>query len=197
MKKIEWDEIHHRLKAVQETLEHGFVSTREEEKRILRTRAGDLAREIEKDRDEGVMEVLEFVLAHERYAVELRHIRVVVPLKELTRIPCTPPFILGVINVRGEMVSVVSLKKFFDLPEKDLTDLNRAIIVHNHEMEFGILADAVLGVRFISLKGIQPPPATLTGVHASYMKGAAGEGIVILDVERMLSDKRMVVCEEV
>jgi purine-binding chemotaxis protein CheW len=117
-------------------------------------------------------------------------------LRELTPVPCTPPFVLGIINVRGEIVSVIDMKKFFDLPERGLTDMNKVIIVHDDKMEFGILADAILGVRSILREDIQPSLPTLTGIRAEYLQGMTKEPLVVLDTEKILSAKNLVVHDE-
>ena len=143
------------------------------------------------------LEVVEFLLAYERYGIESSYVHEVYPLKELTPLPGTPPFILGVINVRGQLLSVIDLKKFFDLPERGLTDLNRVILIHNDHMEFGLLADAILGVRAIPLTDLQPSLPTLTGIREEYLRGVTGERVVILDAEKLLSDRKMIVQEEV
>ncbi|MBI2998359.1 MAG: chemotaxis protein CheW, partial [Deltaproteobacteria bacterium] len=109
------------------------------------------------------MEIVEFFLASEKYGVESSYVREIYPLKELTPVPCTPSFVLGIINVRGQILSVIDIKKFFDLPEKGLTDLNKVLILRNDRMEFGILADAVLSVNRASINDIQPGLPTLTG----------------------------------
>src|ERR1700726_1698325 len=82
---------------------------------------------------ETMLDVLEFRLAQERYAIETRYVREVHPLKDLTPLPCTPPFVLGIVNVRGRIVPVFDLKKFFDLPDQGLTDLHRIILIEGHE----------------------------------------------------------------
>ncbi len=157
-----------------------------------------LAREPEKEESaEEYLPVIEFLLAAEKYAFESAHVREVYPLKDFSPIPCTPPFILGLANVRGRMVSVIDIKKFFDLPEKGLGQLNKIIILRHDEMEFGILADAVLGVRSIPLNLIQPPLPTLSGIRAEYLRGVTKEGLAILDAARLLADKKIVVYEQV
>ncbi|MCI0527983.1 MAG: chemotaxis protein CheW [Nitrospira sp.] len=193
-----WGEVHRRLEATRAAVEQGFELTPEEKKKILRARAKALAQEPKGKEDaEESMEIVEFLLAYENYAIESIYIREVYPLKELTPLPCTPPFVLGIINVRGQVLSVLDIKKFFDLPEKGLTDLNKVIIIHNETMEFGILADVILGVQWIPLKEIQSSLPTLTGVREEYLKGVTKERLVILDAEKLLSDKGIVVHEEV
>ncbi|PYV80980.1 MAG: chemotaxis protein CheW [Acidobacteria bacterium] len=143
------------------------------------------------------VELAQFLLASETYGIESRHIREVYPMKELTTLPCTPPFVLGIVNVRGQILSVIDIKKFFDLPQKGLTDLNKVIIVHTDPMEVGILADAILGMRSVPLTEIQPPLPTWTGIRADYLKGVTNQRLVVLDIERILSDRRIIVHEEV
>jgi purine-binding chemotaxis protein CheW len=193
---IDWDDVHRRLATTQVALKRGLLPTPEEKKRILKERAKTLASEPRGEEEtQESLEVVEFMLAYERYGIKTSCVREVYPLTEITSVPCTPPFVLGVINVRGQILSVVDLKKFFDLPEKGLTDLNKVIIIHIDKMEFGILADAVLGVRPIPLKEIQPSLPTLTDIRAQYLKGVTNERMAILDGEKILSDKNMVVCE--
>jgi len=124
-------------------------------------------------------------------------VREVYPLKELTPLPCTPPFVAGIVNVRGQVISVIDIKKFFDLPERGLTDLNKVIILSDGVMEFGILADAVVDVRNIPLEKIQSGLPTLTGIREDYLRGVTAERLVILDAEKLLTDGNIVVHEEV
>lgn len=186
------------LEAARAVVEQEGAPTSEEKKRILKARAKALARE-PKDRPAvgETIEVVEFLLSYERYGIESSYVREVYPMKELTPLPCTPPFVLGIINVRGQIFSVIDIKKFFDLPEKGLTDLNKVIILYSDRMAFGILADAILGVRNISVSELQPTLPTLTGIREDYLKGIAKERVVILDAGKLLSDEKMVVNEQV
>src|SRR5438105_2245634 len=86
-------------------------------KQILHARAQALARAPERaSATEASLDVLEFRLGKERYAVESRYVREIIPLKTLTPLPCTPSFVAGIVNVRGRIVAVLDLKKFFGLP---------------------------------------------------------------------------------
>ncbi|MBI5328904.1 MAG: purine-binding chemotaxis protein CheW [Deltaproteobacteria bacterium] len=179
-------------------LEHGLQPTTEEKNKTLKHRAQMLAVE-SKDNEaaEEYIEVVEFVLAHERYAIASQYVREVYPLVELTPIPCTPAFVLGIINVRGRILSVIDIKRFFDLPEKGLTDLNKVIILHSDDMDIGILADAVLGTHNVRLSELQAALPTLTGIREQYLKGVTKERVVVMDAARLLSDKNIIVHENV
>ena len=195
---INWKEIHSRLEAAKTEFERGFQPTDEERDKILKVRAKIFSRELEaKGEKDEYVEVLEFLLAHEMYGVELKYVREVYPLKELTPIPAIPAFVLGIVNVRGEILSVIDIKKFFDLPEKGLTDLNKVIILHSADMEFGILADSIIGVRNILLSELKTSLPTLTGIREEYLKGVTKEREIILDGGKLLSDKSIIVNENV
>lgn len=165
---------------------------------ILRDRAQVLARPPEQAAAADTqLDLLEFRLAQERYAVETRYVREVYPLKDLTPLPCTPPFVLGVVNVRGHILPVLDLKKFFDLPENGLTDLHCIILVRERDLEFGLLADVIVGVRSIPVESLQPSLPTLTGIRSDYLKGVTDECLVVLDLARLLADPKILVHEEV
>lgn len=190
---IDWQQVHDLVEASQWILKKDFAQSREEKAAILRSRAGILSRSLEEKTDTGHIEVVAFTLAYEEYAIESSYVREVYPLKELTPVPGVPPFVLGIINVRGQILSVIDIKKFFELPEKGLTDLNKVIILHTDKMEFGILADVVIGVRPILTKDLQPSIPGFTGIRVQYLKGVTGERTVLLDAEKLLSDANIVV----
>ena len=195
--KINWSEILQRAEKARESLERGEAPSPREKGAILKARARVLAREAEEaGAAREFLDIIEFNLAAETYGIESAFIREVYPLKNFTPLPGTPPFVLGIINVRGQILSVIDLKKFFNLPEKGLGQLNKVIIIRNDRMEFGILADAVLDARPIPLETIQSAPLTVTGIGAEYLKGVTGGGMIILDAEKILGDEKIIVSEE-
>jgi purine-binding chemotaxis protein CheW len=195
---INWDEVRQSIDAVRDTIARGFAPSLEEQQRILKARSQDLAREAAAVKDaRDFLEVVEFELAGERYGLPLTSVRTVSVLKDLTHVPCTPAFVLGIINLRGEIHTVIDLKKFFGLPEAGITELNRVLIVGNDEIRLGILADAICGVREIELAGMEASLPTLTGIRANYLKGVTPDRIVVLDAAKILSDDALLVREEV
>lgn len=195
---INWDELHKKTEKISTALEQSFKPSPEEQKNILRERAAKLAVEPEKKAQaEEFIEVVEFLLAHERYAVASEYVREIYPLNDLTPVPCTPRFVLGIINVRGQVLSVIDIKRFFDLPEKGLTDLNKVIILHSGDMEFGILADAVTGVRNLDLSEVETSLPTLVGIHKEYLIGVTRDREVVIDAGRLLTDREIIVNESV
>jgi len=196
-RSIDWRQVHGRVETAQLAVEQGCVKTQEEKIEILKERARTLSQEWEeKETYTGYIDVVAFSLAYEEYAIESAYVREVYPMKELTPVPGTPPFVLGIIIVRGQILSVIDIKKFFDLPEKGLTDLNKVIIIRDDSMEFGILADVVLGTRRIMLSEIQQSLPGFTGIRAQYLKGVTRGRAAVLDAGKLLSDKNIIVYED-
>ena len=164
---------------------------------ILRARAEALSRLLEPVSAHQSLEVLEFRLAGECYAVETRQVRETYPFKDVTPLPCTPPFMLGVVNVRGRVVPVIDIKKFLAMPETGLMDLHDIVLLQSGDLELGLLVDAIAQVRRISVDALQPAHATLSESAAGYIKGITAERLVVLDVNRMLADPRLIVHEQV
>lgn len=161
---------------------------------ILADRARSLAQaSAQSDSGGEKVEIIVFHLASETYGLPSTFVREAYPLRDFTPLPGLPNFVLGIVNVRGQILSVVDLKKFFNLPEKGLGQLNKLIILRDAHMEFAILADEILGARTLTASQIQPPPPTVSGIGAAYLRGVTAEHVIVLDVERLLHDDRIVV----
>ena len=169
----------------------------EDATRVLRARAQALARPpVDPGVAEGV-DVLEFTLAGERYALRASDIDDVQPLRDLTPLPSTPPFLRGVVNFRGALIGVIDLKRFFDLPESGITDLHRVILLRHDVLKVGLLADTVESVATVDMQAVQTSLATLTGIREEYVAGITADRVVILDAGAILSDPRILVDESV
>ncbi|RQD55693.1 MAG: purine-binding chemotaxis protein CheW [Desulfonatronovibrio sp. MSAO_Bac4] len=170
----------------------------EEKQKILRKRAKALARlSMEDALEEHLLEVVQFRLARENYALESAYIREVVNFSGLTPVPCTPSFIAGIINLRGQIVSVVDLKVLFDLPLSAPPDSAKVIILNHNEMEMGLLVDKLKGATAFAIDLIQPSPSSLTDKTQAYLKGVFGRDVAVLDAKAVLLDESLIVDEDV
>lgn len=194
---IDWEAIHRRLAIATAAIAGGLEHSPEQSRRILETRAKDLAKPPARPDDRERLEVLVFSLAGETYGVETCHVREVCQLKDLTAVPCTPPFVAGVINLRGRILAVVDLRRFFELPARGLTELNRIIVLAGNDNELGLLADSVDGVRSVLLADLQDGLPTLTGIRERFLKGVSGRMLAVLDGGRLLADAGLKVNEQV
>lgn len=161
---------------------------------ILRRRARELAKTPDAEMGGArLMEILEFSLGPERYAFETSFVREVFPLTEITPLPGVPPYILGVVNVRGRILSVMDIRRLLDFANVGLTNLNKAIILHNGDMELAVLADEVAGVYAIDGDEGQRALATLSGRREEYLKGVTQDRVVVLDAEKLLASEDLLV----
>ena len=196
-KKVDWTEVHRHLEATTAAMERVMTPGIDDKKRLLKERARTLAQEdVQVYAGLQYLEVVEFQLAGEVYGIETSYIREVYPLKELVPIPGTPPFFLGITSVRGQILSVIDIKRFFDLPDKGLTELDKVVIVRSGEVELGIRADVVLGMWSIPRGDIQPSLPTLKGVRDKYLRGITKDAVIILDIQKLLADENLIVQAE-
>ena len=134
--------------------------------------------------------VLVFNLGGETYGIDIKQARSVVKLDVITRVPNMPEFISGVMNLRGDVVSLVDIRYFFGLPQRERTDGARAIVVDSADGPVGIVVDNIRFTLDIPEGSIQPPLATLNEKLAGYTKGEVQleSGIlVLLDLVKVLS----------
>jgi len=164
---------------------------------LLRLRAIAMAEEPEQNNDVSItVQLITFTLAGENYGIESDYVREVFPLKNFTPLPGVASYILGVVNVRGQILPVVDLKKFFTLPEKGIGELDKIIILQNDQMEFGILTDIVRGTQTIDIKEIKNIPSSISGIGEAYLKGVTKESLIVLNAGKLLSDKSIIVDHE-
>lgn len=144
-----------------------------------------------------VIDVVEFSISGERYAVETTHVAETAVLTHCTPLPCTPRFVVGIMNFRGRILHVIDLREFFDLPPSGIVDLHHVVFIQHGEVQIGLLADLVTGLRRIARSSLQPPPATFAGIRSEYVQGITADGLAVLDARQIITDRRQIVQEDV
>ncbi|MBI4495180.1 MAG: chemotaxis protein CheW [Chloroflexi bacterium] len=161
--------------------------------RTLRERARQYARLAQQVEDGEKTEALLFRLGDETCAVELRLLRKVQLAKGLTPVPCTPAYVAGILNVRGEVVTVLDLANTLGLGSaRRSADSARVLLVELPGVRVGLLVDEVLGHRLIALDKLD---RAFSG--RDFARGIAEAKIVLLDLEHLLAGGRLDVLEEV
>lgn len=165
---------------------------------VLAARARLLARQHDEARTPAAgREVVVFELAGAPYAVEVCWVREVCPLHDLTPVPCTPAYVRGIVNVRGQILTLLDLREFFAASHQGLADRPQVLILEVAPVVAGLLVDRIQGVRWLADSDVQSRPPTLTGPHAEFVRGVTAERLVLLDAARLLSAPQLVVNEEV
>jgi len=157
-------------------------------------RARALARAGVEPRPPGEMiEVLVFVLGNETYAIETRWVHEVARFTDFTPVPGAPEFALGITNLRGEVLAVVDLRKFFGVAVKGVTDLSRLVVLGSERAEFGVLADATREVRALRSDEVLETVEPVAGIGRDYLRGVTKDALIVLDGAVLLQDGRLFV----
>jgi len=146
---------------------------------------------------ETMLEVVVFNLGDNRYAVESEYVREVHPVTELTPLPCTPAFVAGIMNVRGDILAVIDLRVFLDLPTDKSATLDHVIIVESAETAFGILTDATTETASFPLRELEDSRPALAGIRGFFVQGVAHDRLIVLDLPGLSSDNRLLVHDQV
>lgn len=190
---IDWAQVRRTLEVAQAATEAGGTMGRHREEEILTERACAMAKigSVEEAGGESI-DVLEFEMGGERYAVETAYVVEVLPLMELTPLPGGPEFILGSVIVRGRVLCLNDLSRFFGLPPRRLSERDKIVVLRKGEMEIAVLAEAILGTRAIAREDIRALAAAgQTG--RSFLKGVTTDGTSVMDAAVILEDPRLVV----
>ena len=163
---------------------------------ILEERRQALAKTDEKLTGD-TMPLVVFSLGAETYGIATEFVHEVQPLRDVTPVPCTPDFVVGVINIRGSIYSVVDIRGFFGVAKKDHGESTKVILVNGAGLEVGILADDVKGATSIMVSDIRPALAAQVVAKEEYILGVTKEMLIILNLEALLRDDRIIVHEEV
>ncbi|MCH8897182.1 MAG: chemotaxis protein CheW [Chloroflexi bacterium] len=139
-------------------------------------------------RDEQQLVV--FDLASEAYGVDIGAVREIIRLQEITKVPRTPQFVEGVINLRGKVIPVIDLRKRFALQVAAETGDNRIVVVDIGGQDIGAVVDAVTEVLRITRDSIEPPASVITTDDSGYLLGIGkldDKLIILLDLQQVLS----------
>lgn len=132
---------------------------------------------------------LTFFLGAEEYGMEILAVHEIIGVLPITRVPRTPPFVRGVINLRGRVISILDLRRKFDLPAVEPGPTSCVIVVAAHAAHVGLLVDRVSEVADIAAGDIEPPPPLGAGVQTDYLVGIAKSAArvrLLLDISRVI-----------
>jgi purine-binding chemotaxis protein CheW len=141
---------------------------------------------------EEVLQVIIFRLSREWYGVEIAKVREVLKVGKITYLPSSPEYIAGIVNLRGNILSVTDLKTFFGLPHEDPTEKARIIAIESGILETGFLVDEVVESIEVPLSKIETPLLTIPAEGAKYIDGqykVNDKLIALINVEKILEKK--------
>ncbi len=165
-----------------------------EEQVVLKKRAEKFARKTEIAYKNGE-EYLICNISDEFYGFETKFMQEVFIVDNITPLPATPEWLLGIINVRGEIISVIDLRVFFDLQKTSEHKGYKVLILQENEMKFGILVDAVHDVVNLQNNELTKDFITFDKIRKDYLLGLTKQNYVILDAEKILNDPKLIITD--
>lgn len=216
-RSFDWEAVRRRVAEASAALEESIEISPEELQQVWAQRAADLARvPVEEDKGEQIRLVL-IRLGREIYGIDAQYVYYVKPADLITYVPRVPEWVAGVVNLRGRILSVVDLRRFFDLPPAEISEDDDSeggeesylMIVETPDMEIALLADDVLTVESVAASRMQAATSTVCGLRPEYVRGVvarqagdadvreSGSMVVVLDLVALLSDERLIVHEEI
>ncbi len=136
------------------------------------------------------MQLVVFDLASEFYGVDIGDVREIIRMQTVTRVPGAPPFVEGIINLRGQVIPVVDLRKRLELTVAEQTNESRIVWVVINGQDVGVIVDAVTEVLRIPLSSIEPSSSMVSSVDSDYLRGIAkleSRLIILLEMGKVLA----------
>jgi purine-binding chemotaxis protein CheW len=194
-----WEKIYQRIEMLTEEMEGEL--TEEDLRDLWYRRALELSRfsgpGLETDRKR---KVVVFRLGSDRYGVSLDRVREIQRAGRITPVPTAPDFVVGVMNLRGNILSIIDIRIFFGLPKVTVSEKTRILVVEGEGLKIGILVEQVDEIHAIDEADVKPPLSLNKAIVEDYIKGIAthrGEMLIMVDLGKILRNPRLVVEENV
>ncbi|MYM59826.1 MULTISPECIES: chemotaxis protein CheW [Vibrio] len=151
--------------------------------------------EVEVRKDQSNDEVLQWVtfqLEEETYGINVMQVREVLRYTEIAPVPGAPDYVLGIINLRGNVVTVIDTRSRFGLMQGEITDNTRIIVIESEHQVIGILVDSVAEVVYLRSSEIDTTPSVGTDESAKFIQGVSnrdGKLLILVDLNKLLTDE--------
>lgn len=140
------------------------------------------------------IQLVVFSLGREEFAVEVTQVREIMRMEEITRMPKSPHFVEGIINLRGQIIAVVELARRLNLEAGERGGDTRIIVVEAEDIKVGMIVDSVSEVLRVSAEAVEPSPTLATDISVAYLQGVVKQDnrlIILLDLTKVLSLQEM------
>ncbi len=125
------------------------------------------------------------------YGIPITQVQEIITMANPTKLPQTPDFVEGIINLRGKIIPIIDLKKRFHMGDSQITSDTRSVVVEVDGQTVGIIVDEVHEVMRLHKDNIEPAPAIIGGINNEYLTGVGkldGRLLILLDMDKILSD---------
>lgn len=141
--------------------------------------------------DDEIFQRVTFLLENEIYGINVMQVQEILRYSDIAAVPGAPDYVLGIINLRGNVVTVIDTRARFGLMSAEITDNSRIVIIEAEKQVIGILVDSVAEVVYLKKSEIEPAPHVGTAESAQFIQGVSNrEGglLILVDLNKLLSD---------
>lgn len=142
--------------------------------------------------DDSIIQWVTFHLENEKYGIKVMQVQEVLRMTEIAPVPGAPHYVLGIINLRGNVVTVIDTRRRFGLPDAEADDETRIVIIEADNNVVGILVDSVAEVVDLRASEIETAPNVGNDESSKYIQGVSSRGdelLILVDVNKLLSDE--------
>lgn len=142
--------------------------------------------------DDPVLQYVTFKLDDETYGINVMRIQEVLRYTEIAPVPGAPDYVLGIINLRGNVVTVIDTRRRFGLRDAEVTDATRIVVIEAENQVMGVLVDSVAEVVYLRQSEIETAPNVGNEESARFIQGVCnknGELIILVEFDKMLTDE--------
>jgi purine-binding chemotaxis protein CheW len=151
-------------------------------------------------KDAELIQLVTFSIGEEEFGVDILKVQEIIRTMEITKVPKAPPFVEGVINLRGNVIPIIDLRKRFGLDTRKHDKHTRIIVIEINNMIVGFVVDSVSEVLRIPASTVEPPPPVVSGLESEYISGVGkleDRLLILLDLDRLLSNEEADVLTQV
>lgn len=141
-----------------------------------------------------------FKLDKEEYGLDIMKVNGIEKYQEIVKVPNAPTYVEGIINLRGEVLPIYSLRKKFNLVDKEPNDETKIIVTYTNDMKVGFIVDSVVEILHIEDESIEAAPRLVAGINRKYIKSVAKmehRMIILIDIDLVVSDEEKLSLGEV
>lgn len=137
-----------------------------------------------------LLQLVSFRIADEEFGVDIIKVQEIIRMVDITRVPNTPHYVIGVINLRGKVIPIIDMRRRLNLKETPYTKDSRIVVVEEENKIVGFIVDSVSEVLRISSSVLEPPPPMVSGISSDFITSIAkleGRLLILLDLEKVLA----------
>lgn len=152
------------------------------------------------DQNVDELQIVVFNLDNSYYGVHILQVQEIIKMTEITKLPNTPEFVEGIVNLRGSIIPVMDLRRRFGLKALEIKDDWKILILKTGDVKFGVMVDQISEVEKIPVDIIETPPKVVSGINGEFISGIAKTKerlLILLDIEKILTNDEQEVIKSI